>query len=85
MYARRKAMVEQGFGQMHTLQGRHVLLRRLVKASREWELMAGCHNLLLLFMNRAQTVWKGREAAHGGVWHDRLSNASEHPDGDFLN
>ncbi len=56
VYARRKAIVEPVFGQIHTRQGKHVLLRGLEKASREWELMAGCHNLLKLFSYRGQTA-----------------------------
>lgn len=56
IYARRKAIVEPVFGQIHTRQGKHVLLRGLEKASREWELIAGCHNLLKLFSYRAQTA-----------------------------
>lgn len=46
VYARRKAIVEPVFGQINTRQGKHVLLRGLEKASGEWKLMAGCHNLL---------------------------------------
>ena len=56
VYARRKAIVEPVFGQISTRQGKHVLLRGLQKASREWELMAGCHNLLKLFSHRTQTA-----------------------------
>lgn len=44
-YARRKAIVEPVFGQIATLQGKHVLLRGLDKARSEWELLATCHNL----------------------------------------
>ncbi|WP_211882428.1 transposase [Pseudarthrobacter albicanus] len=43
VYARRKAIVEPVFGQIHTRQGRHVLLRGLEQAAREWELLAVCH------------------------------------------
>jgi transposase len=49
VYARRKAIIEPVFGQIHTRQGKHVLLRGLEQAKHEWELMAGCHNLLKLF------------------------------------
>ncbi len=56
VYARRKAIVEPVFGQIHTRQGKHVLLRGLEKASGEWKLMAGCHNLLKLFSYRTQTA-----------------------------
>ncbi|GAB3543764.1 hypothetical protein GCM10027403_38180 [Arthrobacter tecti] len=56
VYARRKAIVEPVFGQMHTRQGKHVLLRGLEKASAEWNLMAGCHNLLKLHSHRIRTV-----------------------------
>ena len=44
-YARRKAIVEPVFGQITTLQGKHVLLRGLNNARSEWELLATCHNL----------------------------------------
>jgi len=44
-YARRKAIVEPVFGQITTLQGKHVLLRGLNNASSEWNLLATCHNL----------------------------------------
>lgn len=56
VYARRKAIVEPVFGQINTRQGKHVLLRGLEKASGEWKLIAGCHNLLKLFTYRAQTT-----------------------------
>jgi transposase len=44
-YARRKAIVEPVFGQIATLQGKHVLLRGLDNARDEWNLLAACHNL----------------------------------------
>lgn len=44
-YARRKAIVEPVFGQIATLQGKHVLLRGLDNAHHEWSLLAACHNL----------------------------------------
>ena len=44
-YARRKAIVEPVFGQIATLQGKHVLLRGLDNARQEWRLLAACHNL----------------------------------------
>jgi transposase len=44
-YARRKAIVEPVFGQIATLQGKHVLLRGLDNAREEWQLLAACHNL----------------------------------------
>lgn len=46
VYARRKAIVEPVFGQMHTLQNaKHLLLRGLQQARGEWQLLAACHNL----------------------------------------
>ena len=46
VYARRKAIVEPVFGQMHTLQNaKHLLLRGLEQARGEWQLLAACHNL----------------------------------------
>ncbi|WP_442951388.1 IS1182 family transposase [Paenarthrobacter sp. Z7-10] len=56
VYARRKAIVEPVFGQIHTRQGKHVLLRGLKNAAREWELLAGCHNLLKLHSYRTNTA-----------------------------
>ncbi|MCW2135469.1 IS1182 family transposase [Arthrobacter sp. VKM Ac-2550] len=53
VYARRKAIIEPVFGQIHTRQGKHVLLRGLEQARQEWNLIAGCHNLLKLFKFRA--------------------------------
>jgi hypothetical protein len=45
-YARREAIVEPVFGQMHTLQnGIHLLLRGIDGARGEWLLLAACHNL----------------------------------------
>jgi transposase len=44
-YARRKAIVEPVFGQIATLQGKHVLLRGMDNARHEWSLLAACHNL----------------------------------------
>ena len=44
-YARRKTIVEPVFGQIATLQGKHVLLRGLESARGEWKLLAACHNL----------------------------------------
>ena len=52
VYARRKAIVEPVFGQIKTRQGKHLLLRGMEKAAREWELLAGCHNLLKLHSYR---------------------------------
>ena len=49
VYARRKAIVEPVFGQIHTRQGKFVLLRGLEQAGHEWNLIAGCHNLMKLF------------------------------------
>jgi len=48
VYARRKAIVEPVFGQIHTRQGKFVLLRGLEQAGHEWDLMAACHNLMKL-------------------------------------
>ncbi|TFC87819.1 hypothetical protein E3T24_04290 [Cryobacterium sp. TmT2-59] len=47
-YARRKAIVEPVFGQIHTRQGKFVLLRGLEQAAHEWDLIAACHNLMKL-------------------------------------
>jgi len=48
VYARRKAIVEPVFGQIHTRQGKFVLLRGMEQAAREWDLIAACHNLMKL-------------------------------------
>ena len=55
-YARRKAIVEPVFGQIHTRQGKHLLLRGLEQAKAEWLLLAGCHNLMKLFTHRTDKV-----------------------------
>ena len=52
VYARRKAIVEPVFGQIHTRQGKHLLLRGMGKAAHEWEFLAACHNLLKLHSHR---------------------------------
>jgi hypothetical protein len=45
VYARRKAIIEPVFGQMHTLQNaKHLPLRGLEQARDEWLLLAACHN-----------------------------------------
>jgi len=54
-YARRKAIVEPVFGQIATLQGKHVLLRDLDNTRAEWELLATCHNLRKLHGHLAVT------------------------------
>ena len=56
VYARRKTIVEPAFGQINTRQGKHVLLRGVEKASGEWKLIAGCHNLLKLHSYRTATA-----------------------------
>ena len=48
VYAPRKAIVEPVFGQIHTRQGKFVLLRGLEQAAHEWDLIAACHNLMKL-------------------------------------
>ena len=53
-YARRKTIVEPVFGQIHTLQGKYLLLRGLEKAQQEWKLIAACHNLMKLRSYRAE-------------------------------
>ncbi|MGY2746028.1 hypothetical protein ACVWZ8_003145 [Arthrobacter sp. UYCu723] len=58
VYARRKAIAEPVFGQIHTRQRKHVLLRGLEQAVRELGLLAGCHNLLIpLFWQRPGPAW----------------------------
>jgi transposase len=59
VYARRKAIIEPVFGQIHTRQGKHVLLRGLGQAQQEWKLIAGCHNLLKLFTARTAAATAG--------------------------
>lgn len=56
IYARRKTIVEPVFGQIHTRQGKHLLLRGLDQAKEEWLLIAGCHNLMKLFTHRNQAA-----------------------------
>lgn len=59
VYARRKAIIEPVFGQIHTRQGKHVLLRGIEAAKQEWNLIAGCHNLLKLFTARTAAATTG--------------------------
>jgi transposase len=48
-YARRKAIVEPVFGQIHTVQdGRRLLLRGMAAARAQWRFHCGIHNLLKL-------------------------------------
>jgi len=56
IYARRKAIVEPVFGQIHTRQGKFVLLRGLEQAQNEWNLIAGCHNLMKLFSMQSRAL-----------------------------
>jgi len=56
IYARRKAIVEPVFGQIHTRQGKRVLLGGLDQAQDEWNLIAGCHNLMKLFIMQSKAL-----------------------------
>ena len=56
VYARRKAIVEPVFGQIHTRQGKFLRLRGLEQAQHEWDLIAGCHNLMKLFTMQTKTA-----------------------------
>ena len=56
VYSRRKAIVEPVFGQIHTRQGKHLLLRGLEKAALEWKLLAGCHNMMKLHSYRVESA-----------------------------
>jgi hypothetical protein len=57
--------VEPVFGQIHTRQGKHVLLRGLEQAKQEWKPMPGCHNLLKLFTFKGRAGLPVRNAACG--------------------
>ena len=56
VYARRKAIVEPVFGQIHTRQGKFVLLRGLEQAAHEWDLIAACHNLMKLRSTQTRAI-----------------------------
>jgi transposase/IS5 family transposase len=56
VYARRKAIVEPVFGQIHTRQGKRVVLRGLEQAQHEWNLLAACHNLMKLFTMQSKAL-----------------------------
>jgi hypothetical protein len=58
-HARRKAIVEPVFGQIHTLQGKYVLLRGLDNARHEWHLLAACHNLRNFTATSESPAWEG--------------------------
>ncbi|WP_241978882.1 IS1182 family transposase [Cryobacterium sp. Hh7] len=62
VYARRKAIVEPVFGQIHTRQGKFVLLRRLEQAAHEWDLIAACHNLMKLHTMQTKALLGARAA-----------------------
>lgn len=52
VYARRKVIVEPVFGQIHTRQGKHLLLRGLQSVAHEWKLLTAGHNLMKLHSYR---------------------------------
>lgn len=62
VYARRKAIVEPVFGQIHTRQGKFVLLRGLEQAAHEWDLIAACHNLMKLHTMQTKAILAGQAA-----------------------
>ena len=62
VYARRKAIVEPVFGQIHTRQGKFVLLRGLEQAAHEWDLMAACHNLMKLHTMQTKALLAAQTA-----------------------
>jgi hypothetical protein len=61
-YARRKAIVEPVFGQIHTRQGKFVLLRGLEQAAHEWDLLAACHNLMKLHTMQTKAILAAQAA-----------------------
>ena len=62
VYARRKAIVEPVFGQIHTRQGKFVLLRGLEQTGHEWDLMAACHNLMKLHSMQTRAILAAQSA-----------------------
>ena len=56
VYARRKAIVEPVFGQIHTRQGKFVLLRGMEQAAHEWDLIAACHHLMKLHSMQTRAI-----------------------------
>ena len=62
VYARRKAIVEPVFGQIHTRQGKFVLLRGLEQAAHEWDLIAACHNLMKLHTMHTKALLAAQSA-----------------------
>lgn len=56
VYARPKTIVEPVFGQIHTRQGKFVLLRGLEQAAHEWDLIAACHNLIKLHSMQTRAI-----------------------------
>lgn len=59
VYARRTAIVEPVFGQIHTRQGKFLLLRGLEQAAHGWDLIAACHNLMKLHPRYHRPVLPG--------------------------
>lgn len=62
VYARRKAIVEPVFGQIHTRQGKFLLLRGLEQAAHEWDLIAACHNLMKLHSMQTKVLLAAQTA-----------------------
>lgn len=56
VYARRKAIVEPVFGQIHTRQGKFFLLRGREQAAHEWDPIAACHNLMKLHSMQTRPI-----------------------------
>jgi Transposase DDE domain len=57
VYARRKAIVEPVFGQMHTVQdARQLLLRGKQAARAQWRFQCAIHNLLKVHRNGGLTL-----------------------------
>jgi hypothetical protein len=62
VYARRKAIVEPVFGQIHTRQGKFVLPRGLEQSAHEWDLSAACHNLMKLHSMQTRALLAAQAA-----------------------
>ena len=56
VYARRKPIVEPVVGQIHTRQGKFVLLRGLEQAAQEWDLIAARHNVMKLHAQETKAL-----------------------------
>jgi hypothetical protein len=62
VYARRKAIVDPVFGQIHARQRKFALLRGMKQAAHEWDLIAAFHNLMKLHSTQTRAILAAQTA-----------------------